>query len=155
MSKNTNIEAIESTDIVETVENTATKYTLDYALEQIENLRRQITENQHHSLHRLQDAVCSIYRNESEESDADVVESRNSSVYSVCEVFKDREDTLCRLLAFYEKMYDDLKPKAVDPVLTPEEKEKRIALILKAMSECVNDSAACHLEDELRRLMEN
>ncbi|MBE6708753.1 MAG: hypothetical protein E7578_05880 [Ruminococcaceae bacterium] len=109
MSENKNTTAMET---VEVTENTATKYTLDYVLEQIENLQKQITEN---SLHRLQGAVSSIYGNESE-ADDDAVESRNSSVYSVCEVFKDREDTLCRLLAFYEKMYDDLKPKPVDPV---------------------------------------
>ena len=113
MSDNKNIEAAEVAETTETaeateiVENTATKYTIDYVLEQIENLQKQITEN---SLHRLQGAVSSIYGNESE-ADDDAVESRNSSVYSVCEVFKDREDTLCRLLAFYEKMYDDLKPK--------------------------------------------
>lgn len=140
MSKNTNIEAIESTDIVETVENTATKYTLDYALEQIENLRRQITENQNHSLQRLKEAVSSIYGNESEESDADVVESRNSSVYSVCEVFKDREDTLCRLLTFYEKMYDDLKPKATpEPDPVNEAIERMVAEFVSQKADYVAD----------------
>ncbi len=120
MSENINIEAMEA---VETAENTATKYTLDYVLEQIENLQKQITENSNHSLHRLGDAVRSIYANDVKEStcedDAesyDGEESRMSSVACVCEIFRYREETLKQMLAFYEKMYDDLKPKPVDPV---------------------------------------
>ena len=102
----------EAVDAIENTANTTTKYTLDYVLEQIENLQKQLTENSFHSLHRLEDAVYHIYGNESEAENDD----RNSSVASVCEVFRRREETLQRMLAFYEKMYDDLKPKAKEPM---------------------------------------
>jgi len=102
----------EAVDAIESTANTTTKYTLDYVLEQIENLQKQLTENSFHSLHRLEDAVYHIYETDSESEN----EERNNSVASVCEVFRRREDTLQRMLAFYEKMYDDLKPKAKEPM---------------------------------------
>lgn len=153
MSENKKIEAaeaVENTEIAEATENTATKYTIDYVLEQIAKLQQQITESSYYSLHRLSDAVYSIYGNDSESDGSDESEeSRNDSVSCVCEIFRYREVTLQKMLAFYEKMYDDLKPS------TAVNKQERIALLLKALSECVNDSAACYMADELRRLMED
>ena len=153
MSENMNIEA---TETVEVTENTATKYTLDYVLEQIERLQKQITESPNHSLHRLGDAVRSIYANDVKEStceddaeSCDGEESRMSSVACVCEIYRYREETLKQMLAFYEKMYDDLKPE------TSKDKQEKINLLLAHLSECQNDSAACYMGDELRRLMEN
>ena len=120
MSDNKNIEAneaAETTEIAEVTENTATKYTIDYVLEQISKLQQQITESSYYSLHRLSDAVYSIYENETESDGSDESEeSRNSSVSCVCEIFRYREVTLQKMLAFYEKMYDDLKPKAPEPI---------------------------------------
>lgn len=103
----------EAVDAIESTANTTTKYTLDYVLEQIENLQKQLTENSFHSLHRLEDAVYHIYETDSESGQD---EDRNTSVACVCAVFRNREETLQRMLAFYEKMYDDLKPKAKEPM---------------------------------------
>ena len=110
MSENT--KATENIDIAETAEHTTTKYTLNYVLEQIENLQKQLTENSFHSLHRLEATIDSIYGTDSEAGN----EERNCSVACVCEVFQKREETLQRMLSFYEKLYDDLKPKAAEPI---------------------------------------
>lgn len=116
MSENMNIEAMETVDLPEAGSE---KYTIDYVLEQIENLQKQITENSFHSLHRLEEAVSSIYETDAESDEGE--ENRNSSVACVCEIFRYREITLQKLLAFYEKMYDDLKPKATKPAMQVDE----------------------------------
>ena len=110
MSENT--KATENTEITEIAEHTTTKYTLNYVLEQIENLQKQLTENSFHSLHRLEATIDSIYGTDSEAEN----EERNCLVACVCDVFQKREETLQRILSFYEKMYDDLKPKAAEPI---------------------------------------
>lgn len=155
MSENKKIEAaeaVENTEIAEATENTATKYTIDYVLEQIAKLQQHIADN---PLNHLRYSVNSIYANDVQEStcedDAESCngeESRNGSVACVCEIFRYREETLKQMLAFYEKMYDDLKPE------TPKDKQEKINLLLAHLSECQNDSAACYMADELRRLME-
>ena len=146
-------EVAETTEIAEAIEiaeNTATKYTIDYVLEQIAKLQQQITESSYYSLHRLSDAVYSIYGNDSESDGSDESEeSRNDSVSCVCEIFRYREETLKQMLAFYEKMYDDLKPAS------KANKLEKINLLLAHLSECMNDTAACYIGDELRRLMED
>lgn len=126
MSDNKNIEATEAMETVEVAEtteiaeNTATKYTIDYVLEQIEKLQQQISEN---SLNILRYSVHSIYANDVKESTCEDEsestngeESRMSSVACICEIYRERENTLKQMLRFYEKMYDDLKPKPVDPI---------------------------------------
>ena len=126
MSENKKIEATEvaeTTEIAEATEtavNTATKYTLDYVLEQIAKIQQHIAEN---PLNHLRYSVGSIYANDVKDStcedDSDSFngeESRNGSVACVCEIFRYREETLKQMLAFYERMYDDLRPKPVDPV---------------------------------------
>ena len=192
MSENKKIEAaeaVENTEIAEATENTATKYTIDYVLEQIAKL---------HADKEFYSAITNEFKS---------VMAVNSDSFAAAEsaqaigkAIMCRETTNQQLIAFYEKMYDDLKPKApepMDPVLktltdilkfdgsiiradyrekimkqvvayaeqlkatamqpSPEEtqdKQEKINLLLAHLSECVNDSAACYMADELRRLME-
>ena len=136
MSDNKKIEATEvaeTTEIAEATENTATKYTIDYVLEQIAKLQAD-TEY-------IKAAVLALSHNVQDPSGSRA-EALNSAV--AC-----REETNWKLIAFYERIYDDLKPAS------KANKLEMINMLLKSLSECVNDSAACFIGDELRRLMEN
>ena len=147
MSDNKNIEAnevAEITEIAEAMENTATKYTIDYVLEQIEKLQQHIAEN---PLNHLRYSVGSIYANDvkdsTSEDDSDsynVEESRSDSVSCVCEIFRYREETLKQMLAFYERMYDDLKPKPTpEPDPVNEAIEKMVAEFVSRKADYVAD----------------
>lgn len=117
MSENTNttnieateavetIEIAEATETVETGENTATKYTIDYVLEQIEKL---------HADKEFYSAITNEFKS---------VMTVNSDSFAAAEsaqaigkAIMCRETTNQQLIAFYEKMYDDLKPKTPEPM---------------------------------------
>ncbi len=74
--------------------------TIREIFEQITILQKQLTENSQTSLHRLGDALSTF---EGEEN-----ESGYEQAVSVCDVFREREATISRMLAFYERMYDDI-----------------------------------------------
>ena len=93
-------ETVGAPEIAEASENTATKYTIDYVLEQIAKLQAD-TEY-------IKAAVLALSHNAQDPSGSRA-EALNSAV--AC-----REETNWKLIAFYEKMYDDLKPKAVDHI---------------------------------------
>lgn len=86
-------------DVVETTAN-ATKYTLDYVLEQIEKLQ---TDTEY-----IKSAVNGLGQN--------IQDPSGSRAEALGGGIKSRETTNQRLISFYEKMYDDLKPKNPDPV---------------------------------------
>ncbi len=86
--------------------------------EQIVALQKQITENSANSLHRLGDAIDSVYSRESE--------TGNEQVSEVCNVFSQREHNLKIMLEFYMKMYEDAR-------ITDE--ERKADLIKNAFSE--------------------
>ena len=86
-------------DVVETTAN-ATKYTLDYVLEQIEKLQ---TDTEY-----IKSAVNGLGQN--------IQDPSGSRAEALGGAIKSRETTNQRLISFYEKMYDDLKPKNPDPV---------------------------------------
>ena len=89
----------DTVDVFETTANT-TKYTLDYVLEQIEKLQ---TDTEH--IKSAFDGLCQYIQDPS-----------GSRADAIGGAIKSRETTNQRLIAFYEKMYDDLKPKNPDPV---------------------------------------
>ena len=74
--------------------------TIREIFEQITILQKQLTENSQTSLHRLGDALSTF---EGEEN-----ESGYEQVEAVCDVFREREATISQMLAFYERMYDDI-----------------------------------------------
>ncbi|MBQ7827208.1 MAG: hypothetical protein IJ386_02960 [Clostridia bacterium] len=150
MSENKKIEANEANEVVETTEiaeatetvevaeNTATKYTIDYVLEQIAKL---------HADKEFYSAITNEFKS---------VMAVNSDSFAAAEsaqaigkAIMCRETTNQQLIAFYEKMYDDLKPAS------KANKLEKINLLLAHLSECMNDTAACYIGDELRRLMED
>ena len=108
MSENKKIEAteaVENTEITEATENTATKYTIDYVLEQIAKL---------HADKEFYSAITNEFKS---------VMTVNSDSFAAAEsaqaigkAIMCRETTNQQLIAFYEKMYDDLKPKAPEPM---------------------------------------
>lgn len=65
--------------------------------EQLTILQKQLTENSQTSLHRLSDAV-----------DSAVNSGEDSQISEICDVFSTRETILLKLIAIYEKMYDDV-----------------------------------------------
>ena len=73
------------------------KYTLDYCLEQIEKISEQ-TEYLNNTISELGKAVP--------------VSPDDNRAQALTDTVKCRETTNQKLIAFYEKMYDDLKPKA-------------------------------------------
>ncbi|MBE6890559.1 MAG: hypothetical protein E7481_00880 [Ruminococcaceae bacterium] len=89
---------------IETTEN-KNELTLREVFNQIVLLQKQLTENSNFSLHRMGDSLESIFANTNVEGDSYIYECVNS----VTAVFCEREETLNKLLSFYEKLYDDLK----------------------------------------------
>ncbi len=69
--------------------------------DKIAALQKQMTESSFHSLHRLGEAISSIGEDEENEHKAEHVDQ-------ICKVFIQRELTWQKMLALYEKMYDDL-----------------------------------------------
>lgn len=86
--------------------------------EQLVALQKQLTENNTNSLHRLSDAIDSVYSDENE--------TGNEQVSEVCNVFSQREHNVKLLIDFYSKMYDDVKKS---------DEERRMDLIKNAFSE--------------------
>lgn len=82
--------------------NTEKPLTAKEIFEKIAELQKQLTESSYHSLHRLSDSVINICEGEDEE--------KVESITEVCNVFELRETTLMKILEFYEKMYEDLRP---------------------------------------------
>ena len=86
--------------------------------EQIVALQKQITDNSYNSLHRLGDAIDGVYSAEDD--------TGSEQVSKVCDVFAMREQNLKDMLAFYVKMYDDLKKS---------DEERKADIIKSAFSE--------------------
>ena len=86
------------------VEASPSKYTLEYALEQIEIIRK---DNKH--IYEALDALKDVKSEGSGDFGA------GQKAINIANTVKYREDTNQKLIKFYEKMIDDLKPKsAVD-----------------------------------------
>ncbi|MBR5515145.1 MAG: hypothetical protein IKU52_02950 [Clostridia bacterium] len=96
ISVNENIEPIAAT-----APDTAEKLSAKDIFNRISELQRQITENSYYSLHRLGDTFSSIY-------DHDGVSVASEEIEVICQVFKEREKTLIKMLEIYERMYADL-----------------------------------------------
>lgn len=96
MSENKNVN-IETTTKPETEPK---KYTIEYILEQI----GKIAENQEH----INDALQKLTLMESK-GPGDV--GTHGQAEAIAKVVTAREETNQKLIALYEKMYDDLKPK--------------------------------------------
>lgn len=125
----------EATCAGENTANTTTKYTLDYVLEQIEKIQ---ADTEH-----IKSAISGLSQN--------IQDPSGSRADAFDGAVKSRETTNQRLISFYEKMYDDLKPKP-----SPEEKQNKLekmAMLLDSLHKCTNDSAASYIGEELRRLM--
>ena len=105
-----------------------TRYNIDYCLEQIESIRR---DTEH-----LRQALEDLSKIPNSPPPGDIgAEGRSEAIKGIVE---SREATNRQMIAFYEKMYDDLKPKNIPGKGLLEE--------LKAMSK---DSM---LSDEMREL---
>ena len=94
------------------------KYNIPYVLEQIEKLHTELQslEETVKSIQSItdvkQNSITNTPDEEEHEVTREVVESvAISKVDAIVEIFHQREESLRKLLAFYEKMYDDLKHK--------------------------------------------
>ncbi len=101
-----------------TTENTASadKFTINYCLEQIEKIQSQ-TEH-------LNQVITELRNMETSGGAAGFADSQKAT--TLAEVVKCRETTNQKLLAFYEKMYDDLKPR-------PSLKEQALSVLGEAV----------------------
>jgi len=114
-----NIEDIKMTDIIKNeavvetkeekalipevaVEAASSKYTIEYALEQIEII---LKDNKH--IYEALDALKDV----KSEGPGDI--GAQEKARGIADAVKYREDTNQKLIKFYEKMIDDLKPKSV------------------------------------------
>ncbi len=97
-----------------TAKNTASpdKFTMNYCLEQIEKIQSQ-TEH-------LNQVITELRSMETSGGAAGFADSQKAT--TLAEMVKCRETTNQKLLAFYEKMYDDLKPR-------PSAKEQALAVL--------------------------
>ena len=103
---NTSAETVQETVNVPEQPIANTRYTIEYCLEQMEL----ITLQSEHLMQAMEEL-------KSIESVVGGDGAGSSKARAICEIAKAREETNQRLIAFYEKVYDDLKPvKTVDPV---------------------------------------
>lgn len=120
-------------NIPETQEMQSQKFTLDYCLEQMEQIRLQ-TEY-------LNDVIAELGKITS--TGAGDVFSREK-VTAFGDVVKCRETTNQRLIAFYEKMYDDLKPVKADITV----KKELLAMLIAKL----NDPDVLETEDAVQSI---
>ena len=73
--------------------------------EQIVKLQTQLAENSNHSLHRMGDAFESAFNYEQDEFSGD---KKAEAIGQITSVFVQREQTLQKMLALYERIYDDI-----------------------------------------------
>ena len=126
MSENKNTTAMET---VEVTENTATKYTLDYVLEQIEKL---------HIDKEYFTTVVTEFKNILASGDDEV--GTAACAKALGEAITCRETTHQQLIVFYEKMYDDLKPKPTpEPDPVNEAIERMVAEFVSQKADYVAD----------------
>ncbi|MDR1630187.1 MAG: hypothetical protein LBS36_08260 [Oscillospiraceae bacterium] len=101
-------------------------YSLDYVLEQI----KQIALQQNH-LNNAIETLGEMRDKESADHGSPVNTSGQAKAQALADVVRCRETTNQQLLRFYEKMYDDLKPKAVLSI-----KEKALDVVGRTLSTC-------------------
>ncbi len=115
MSENKNI-TIAKTENTAPAKVTSEKFTMDYCLEQIENIRVQ-TE--------YLNTVFAELGKVKAEGPGDTCGQERAKALG--DVVRCRETTNQRLIAFYEKMYDDLKPSSTL-------KERALAIMANALN---------------------
>ncbi len=100
------------------IDTSLSKHDIPYVLEQIEKLHTELQDlkNTVSTIHCITDANRQSITNNPDEEEHEVkcdvvAEVALAKVKAIVEVFHHREESLQKLLAFYEKMYDDLKPR--------------------------------------------
>lgn len=100
------------------IDTSLSKHDIPYVLEQIEKLHTELQDlkNTVSTIHCITDANRQSITNNPDEEEHEVkcdvvTEVALAKVKAIVEVFHHREESLQKLLAFYEKMYDDLKPR--------------------------------------------
>ena len=118
MSENINV----NVEVPTEVDTSLSKYDIPYVLEQIEKLHTELQDfkNTVSAIHCITDVNRQSITNNPDEEEHEVKCDVNEDVAlekvkAIVEIFHHREESLQKLLAFYEKVYDDLKPsKPVD-----------------------------------------
>ncbi len=100
------------------IDTSISKHNIPYVLEQIEKLHTELQDlkNTVSGIHCITDANRQSITNNPDEEEHEVkcdvvAEVALAKVKAIVEVFHHREESLQKLLAFYEKVYDDLKPE--------------------------------------------
>jgi hypothetical protein len=129
------------------------KYNIPYVLEQIEKLHTELQslEETVKSIQSItdvkQNSISKTPDEEEHEVTREVVESvAISKVDAIVEIFHQREESLRKLLAFYEKMYDDLKPREEN---TKSKALEMISGVVKEMAFYESEEGAQILSDML------
>ena len=101
------------------IDTSISKHNIPYVLEQIEKLHTELQDlkNTVGTIHCITDENRQSITNNPDEEEHEVkcdvvVEVALAKVKAIVEVFHHREESLQKLLAFYEKVYDDLQPKS-------------------------------------------
>lgn len=136
------------------IDTSVSKHNIPYVLEQIEKLHTELQDlkNTVSTIHCITDANRqSITNNPDEEEhevNCDVVaEVALAKVKATVEVFHYREESLQKLLAFYEKVYDDLQPKS--------HRESERVTLLKTVIETLGDGMTpIESKEALRDILE-
>ena len=102
--------------------------------EQIVKLQTQLAENSNHSLHRMGDAFESAFNYEQDEFSGD---KKAEAIGQITSVFVQREQTLQKMLALYERIYNDL---VNDEMKTFETLAGAIQKSFKDVSACISVS---------------
>lgn len=130
------------------------KYNVDYVLEQIGKIHTELQDlkNTISSIHCVTDANRrSTVNNPDEEGQSEQCEVLENvaiaKVKSIVEVFHHREETLQRLLAFYEKAYDSLLPK-------PHTESERVTLLKTVIETLGEGMTPIESKEALRDILE-
>ena len=136
------------------IDTSVSKHNIPYVLEQIEKLHTELQDlkNTVSTIHCITDANRQSITNNPDEEEHEVkcdvvAEVALAKVKAIVEVFHHREESLQKLLAFYEKVYDDLQPKS--------HRESERVTLLKTVIETLGDGMTpIESKEALRDILE-
>ena len=136
------------------IDTSVSKHNIPYVLEQIEKLHTELQDlkNTVSTINCITDANRQSITNNPDEEEHEVkcdvvAEVALAKVKAIVEVFHHREESLQKLLAFYEKVYDDLQPKS--------RRESERVTLLKTVIETLGDGMTpIESKEALRDILE-
>lgn len=140
----------EGRNMSENINANEQKYSIPYVLEQIEKLHTEMQnlERIYLTIHGVGDSN-SIIKDEDGNTEQNTLQGEVAvaKLKTISEIFHHREESLQKLLAFYEKIYDDLKP-------VPEHDSERVTLLKTVIENLGEGMTPVESKEALQNILE-